>query len=404
MPLKDFFQQQIDALKLFLDAPGQHLRVLQHEPDTLHLVRKVLVGLDDDPQCPHLLVATAQPFDDAEQWCGAVLAELSTANEGFREALASQRVALPRAPADDGSPAAGRLARYVSAVADALPDHAGAYTVIVDPPQVSDDAGFFAAVSALVQAFTADWAKLLVLDRRREPRLEGIEQQHPRASVQVFHMDPAEIEAQAKRDLAADRALDPLQRRQYTAMLGAFAFARHDHAEAAQHQQQVTQMAEQEGTPAEQANAHYNLGNTYLAQQELALAEEHLTRAGEIAMEHDVDLLLAMALCNLGVTLHHQGRADEALQSLDTSRQTFKVADNRPGEAHALDTKAAALAQLERNEEAEQAWLEALALYEGITSNVLGDVRDSGRADIQGKLKRFYESTGQASKAAGVVS
>ena len=56
------------------------------------------------------------------------------------------------------------------------------------------------------------------------------------------------------------------------------------------------------------------------------------------------------------------------------------------------------LAAERRNDEAERAWLEALTVYDGITSASFAELRASGREDLLAKLERFYTATRQKDK------
>ena len=109
-----------------------------------------------------------------------------------------------------------------------------------------------------------------------------------------------------------------------------------------------------------------------------------------------------MVLTNLGVTLHRKRETEPAIESFAVAQRIFNAMNNPPGEAHALDCMAGAFAEQEQNLEAEVAWLKALDLYRGITSEALNEVRDAGCADIISKLERFYLATDQTDKINGL--
>jgi tetratricopeptide (TPR) repeat protein len=397
MPLKDFFQDQQDELLLFLHLPWQTLHVVRHEPDLKPVLRRLLVALDEHDDNPHVLVVTQVPFHDARQFFTAALEDLVAQNEHWRTDLEAAGVRLPEPQGPDAQLApVERLAHYVSAVADALPDEVGAYAVLIDPEIVTQETAFRRAMEELVLQTTAAWAKFIVLDRRQNPILGDLD---PRleVSTQLFHLEPAQIEEAVTIDLKRGD-LPPNERRQYTAMSGAFAAAHRNYAEAERLQREALGLAQADGSPAEQANAWYNLGNTCLSQKKFAEAEECFGQSGQLCLDHGVQPLLAMSLTNLGVALQRQARSEAALQSFVLARRTFRAMNNPPGEAHVLDCQASVLALDQRNSEAEAAWQEALAIYDGITAPTLQDVRDGGRRLILDHLTHFYESTGQKQK------
>src|SRR5690606_3128292 len=121
--------------------------------------------------------------------------------------------------------------------------------------------------------------------------------------------------------------------------------------------------------------ALYDLGNTHLKANDPAAAERSFTRAAEACMEAGNDPLLAVVLLNLGVALHRQGKAEAALRSFDAGRQTFRALGLLAGEVHALDTRAAALAEAGDRPGAEQAWQEAIRLTEEIESPDFAELR-----------------------------
>jgi tetratricopeptide (TPR) repeat protein len=397
MPLKDYFVDQMDQLRGFVTAPDQAMRVLCHEPDVEPLVKKLIVALDEDDNFKHIMVPARSPYDNTAQYFRELLDEVVRQNEQYREELATLNITLPKPDDHPELAPEHRFKRYVADVADCLPDSIGSYLVVINPKTIGDEAGFKRDMVYLAKNTRSLWAKYLVFDRRTKPVLDGITDETPRAGVQLFHLAPDQIEKQVHADLASG-CLGPQEKRQYIAMTGAFAFANRNYDDAAKIQTDVVKMAEQEGTPADQANALYNLGNTHLKRENAEEAEQCLARAVEICAEHDLNPMMAMALTNLGVALQRQGRMDESLQSFSVARRTFKALCHRPGEAHVLDSQAATLAHANRNQEAERAWREALAIYEGITAPEFAQLRRSGRDDILDKLRRFFEATSQAHK------
>lgn len=395
MPLKEFFQDQITELRRFMEILGETLRVVQCDPDIKQLLLKIFARLDEDEKNPHIMVATQVPFHTEEQFFSTVIKELAESNEEVRADLAEVGVELPPAPADDGTtPWRERFVRYVYGVTKNLPDSIGAYVVIIDPEEITNAAGFHAAMTYLANHTPSLWAKYIVVDQRQAPLLADIEEQSLLAAIQVFYLAPEQMEQQVRDDLQGGW-LSPVERRQYMALLGAFASAHGNDDEALQTQQEVVRLAQAEGSRAEQATAYYNLGNSHLKQEEFEQAEACFTQAAEICLDADINPLLAMVLTNLGITLHCRDHLDEALECLSVARRTYAAMNNKPGEAQALDCQADILAKAERPDEAEQAWRDALAMYDGITSKALTDVRDAGRTDILSKLERLHGATEQ---------
>ncbi|MCP4662114.1 MAG: tetratricopeptide repeat protein [bacterium] len=398
MPLKDFFKKQIDLLLEFMEAPDQPVRVVLYDSDIKQILMKVLARLEEEEDNDHLMLVTQIPFHAGRQFCPEVLAEISQANEQHRSELAEVGVELPALPEEDSETPLRDLVKYVSDVADRLPEAIGSYVLIMDPEEVTDGEGFKGVVLHLAEHTTSDRAKFLILDDRRRALLADVDTLTERAGSQTFYMSPEEIEKQVRDDLEGGKSLSPGEKRQYTAMLGAFASSNQRLDEAEKHQKDAVRMADEDGSPAEQANACYNLGNTYSKQGLAEPALECFHRAVQICLEAEINPLLAMALTNLGITLYSLRKTDQALETIDAARNTFDGINNKPGEAYALDCKAHILALIGRRDEAEQTWLEALAVYEGITSNVMEDVREAGSKQIIEKLKNFYEFTGQKSK------
>jgi tetratricopeptide (TPR) repeat protein len=105
-----------------------------------------------------------------------------------------------------------------------------------------------------------------------------------------------------------------------------------------------------------------------------------------------------MVLVNLGVALYRQERLGQALQSFQVARQTCKHQNLRPAAAHVLDCQAQTYQADDKREEAERCWLEALAVFNGITADAFANLRESGRSDILNKLEQHYKSTNQKDK------
>jgi tetratricopeptide (TPR) repeat protein len=157
-------------------------------------------------------------------------------------------------------------------------------------------------------------------------------------------------------------------------------------------------MIDREGSPEEKAQALYNLGNTQLGKPDAAAAEQSFVQAVEICVARGVKPLLPLILTNLGIALYRQGKKAQSLKSFQVARDNCRAQKMRPVEAHVLDCMAKAYQEDNQHEQAEQAWLEALALYDGITSEFFADLRKAGREDILAKLEQHYRATRQQGK------
>lgn len=408
MPLGEFFEEKLTEIRSFMETPGLRLLVIRHDPDLKDRLRRMLVKLEEDEKNPHLMSYVDLPFGDPARYFREVLDEQVGRNEDWRDELKQSGVDLAppppspdRAEESDPDAMARRLAGYVSAVADCLPDQIGSLVLLLDPASVEDEARLAAGVKQLVAETTSDWAKFILLAAKQSRLLEGIEQASDACIAQDFYMDPEDIEERVLSDLAGDR-LTPDERRQYTMMAASFAFADKRYDEAERFHLEALRLSGEAEKPVEQANCLYNLGNTYLEQGRFPEAQDRYVQSFKICLEQKCQPLLAMVLTNLGVALHREGRVDEALGSFDAAQATNKALNNPPGEAYVLDCKAKTLALEKRNGEAEEAWIAALELYRGITAPALADVRRAGLTDICDKLERFYKETRQKQKIGGL--
>jgi tetratricopeptide (TPR) repeat protein len=400
MPLKKFFTEQIDLLRHFLAEPRQTVRCVLVEADMRPILVKILTGLDRDERSPHLMLGCEVPFHNRRQFFAALQAELAGEVARWETQLRMMGLEITVKPEDfESLPPEESYVRYVAALAESFPDWFGALVVVLAPEQITDARGFRAAVEFLARYAPPLLVKFIVLDNRQNTALAGIDERLPRVWVQVFHLSPAEIEGRAKDDLAWGHGLSPQEKRQYTALLAGFAFARKEYDEALRLQQSWLELLGPDGPPAERASAYYNLGNTYLARKDHLAAEEVYGKALALALDGGLDSLVVMVLTNLGVTLYRQGRLDQALQSFRIARDTCKARSMRAVEAHVLDCLAKTYEADNQLHDAELCWREALAAYDSMTSPTFADARESGRADILDKLDRLAAS-GQRRKGA----
>jgi hypothetical protein len=259
MALRDFFEDQLEAIRAFLDFPGPRLRAILHDGEMRPVLLRMLKGLENDEDCPHLMIASEASFHDEEQYCRALLADLEAAVDEHRAVLADEGIELPRPRIEHPgapTPARDRFGRYFAALADAMPDQIGAVALVIEPEAMDDRAAFASTMAALAEETSSDWAKYIVLDSRSAPLLAACQEASPRASVQEFYLAPETIEAGIRRDLESDPFLSQKERLQYTAMLGTFAAARKETEPAMALQREALAMAESDGGSIDRANAH----------------------------------------------------------------------------------------------------------------------------------------------------
>jgi tetratricopeptide (TPR) repeat protein len=399
MPLQELFNAPIEHLCSFLGPHRQTLRVVLVAPDLKQLFLRMLLKLDNDNNFPHRFMLLDTSFQDPSQYFTALLTEISQEYDKHRQTLPSSAHALAADTTKGrGLPPIQRFEKLLSALADAISQSFSSLALIMDPPEVKDAKAYQQALVWLAENTKSKWLKYLVLDDRLKPTLGQLDAESKRAGVQEFHFPPEAIEKQVKADMEDVRKLKPFERRQYAGLLAGFAFARKEYAQAERLQQDWIKMIDEEGSPEEKANALYNLGNTQLEKGNAAAAEQTFVQSVEICLAKQLTALLPMVLTNLGVALYRQARKLQALKSFQTARDISRAQKLRPVEAHVLDCLAKVHEEDKEHERAEQCWLEALALYEGITSEFFIDLRKAGSQDILTKLDRLYRATKQQEK------
>ena len=398
MPLSEFFADQFRQIRAFMVDPKHVVRVLRVDPDLQPMLLKALAKMDDEADNVHAMLHADASFVSPEQYFAALHDQLEAEHTEHAAALEESGVGeIPYFDPAKHHPAT-RFCLYAAALAEALPDDAGSLVFLVDPESVHDAGAYRHSIDYLARAVDSRWLKFLVLEPRSDERLVGLEDEHDNVGTQTFYMPPDAIERKLEEQAAQPETADPVQHRRTLGVLAGFAFGRKDYGEAARMQYEWASLAEEDGAPAEAASAYYNLGNTMLESGELPHAEAYFLRCCNLCLEEGVDGVLPLALTNLGVTLFRLNRVEESLQTLEVAYQNFKAQKHRPGEAFVFDTLGSVYYEQQRHDEAEQAWLAAFDLYDGITSEPFADLRESGREDIRSKLERFYEATGRPSR------
>jgi tetratricopeptide (TPR) repeat protein len=399
MPLKRMFDQKMDSLKAFMLDPEQTVRCIRCDGDVKDIVLKILAGLERQPDNPHLMILCDVPFRNAAEFFSGLLDDIRQQYGRWETQLKSAGIRFDFAVEKwEKLPPDQRFVKSVSTFARGLPDHLGALVLILDPQEISDFGAFGKALAFLAEKTETPWLKYITFDQKTKPRLEKLEERAPKTTAQAFSLDPADIEKQIHAELAAGSRLSPAEQRQYTAMLAGFAFARKDYDTALKLQQGWVDALAKDKPSAEAANALYNLGNTHLAKKDYPAAEQTLGRALKIATDQQLKLMLPMILTNLGVALYRQKRPEEGAQSFRVAREICQAQSLRPAEAHVLDFWAQTYQADNKPDQAENCWLEALAVYDGITSDAFASLRSGGRADILDKLGQHYQATKQKDK------
>lgn len=403
MPLQYFFEEQIRQLRVFLNTPGEKLRVLLTDEDTKVISHKLLAGLDNDDQVTSVFVPTDAAFKTPAAFFEAAYSELVESYNLFADELAAVYVLPPPEwKSLKYTDPAERFARGVAMFANALPEEAGAVAFLIDPSEVVDPPGYRKALKYLAEHTPSDWVKYLVLDDRLQRHTAELAEQMPKVQVQTMYLPPDELEKRVNWHLATGVGVGPVEKRIYTGLLASFALARKDHDEALRLSHEQLKLTEPGGTPNDLAAVHYNIGNVHLAKEDHAAAAESFATALELAMKVGLSAIVPSILCNLGVALFHGGAREQADECFATSRVYCEKLNLRPTEAHVLDCMARCHTQAGRPDEAERCWKKALAKYDEITAPQMKFARDGGRKLILIMLEQHYQGTKQADKLAAI--
>lgn len=388
MSLKSYFPEQFDQLKGFFIAATEVVRVLKIDPEMRPMLIKALSRMDEDKEFPHALTLCSQAFTEPVSYFDSLYEILRQSYEQNVRPLAERKTRLA-APIDDRTllKAPEKFTRYASSLAESLPDRVGSLVFVLNPDDVADVPGFRKSIAFIAENIRSEWLKVLVLDSRTAPLLDGLE--HPKIGVQTLYLSPQEIEQRVREDLQAPASLPPAERRQYKGLLAGFAFSNRNYDEAAQLQRAWANEAEQDGAPGDAASAYYNLGNTLLAKSDWPEATAAFCKACDLCVAHKLIGLAPFAYANLGIGLHRQGEFEQAFAALKVARDMFKAQNHRAGEAFVVDALAQMYALDGRKAEADKSWRYCLSLYESMTSSTFADLRASGSKDVIAKLAQL---------------
>jgi len=398
MGLQDPFALRIAQIRTFMRLPPFRVLELNRPPDLQPLVQRVLARMADDPSDPHAQVYLAPDFhgyrDFFQQLIDAVAASVDAAAADLIEMDCFMPAPPELAPEDETEPADLALSTcaYLSEVGDKLPEEAGSLIVVVEPGTVGSREALGWSLGALAYWIRSDRAKVVVVDGGPAPLVPVSEPVELRMVRVDFAVPPEELEEEVAAELDSED-LDPAQARRLQLLAGAFATSGGRFDEAETRLTQALTSAESDEAGGDRANILYNLGNLHARTGRYEDASETLAQAAESALDTDNTPLAAMALTNLGLSLYHEHRGQEALGSFGAARRLFQSLNHRPGEAYVVDCTAQVWAPSDP-ERARALWDEALALYDSISAPHLHEVRSGGRADVLEKLKRLPTAPG----------
>ncbi|HJZ54464.1 MAG TPA: tetratricopeptide repeat protein [Gemmataceae bacterium] len=403
MVLQSFFEEQLRSLRIFLDTPGAKLRVLLTDEDTKAVIHRLLAGMENDERVPHVFIPSDAPFTAWGSFFEHAYADLVESYTPFGNVLSEECILAPPEWATlKGSDPAERFARGVSLFANALPEEVGAVVFLIDPADVTNPAGYRKALRFLAEQTPSEWVKYVVLDDRLKGHTAELVKQMPKVGVQSMYLAPEEMEKRVKWALTTGIGVTAAERRAYTGLLAGFALSRKEHDAALTLQREQLEMTRTDGTPAERAGVHYNLGNVQLARKDYPAAVEAFGAGLQFALDAGLTPFIPVILTNLGVAFFHAGDAKKTAACFEIARLYCRQLNQPPVEAHVLDCMARCHLAANRPAEAEGCWKEALAVYDRITAGPLKFARDGGRKDILAKLEHHYQSTHQEGKLAGL--
>src|SRR5262249_47894127 len=148
MPLKDFFADQLDLLRLFMrNEPAQTVRCASVAPEMRPVLLKALAGLDRDDDFPHVLLCSEAPFEGPTQYFRALYRQLTEEVARWEKPLEDAGFVFRPDPKElDRLTPDRRLVAYAAALADSLPDSVGSVVFILAPESVADADGYRHAV------------------------------------------------------------------------------------------------------------------------------------------------------------------------------------------------------------------------------------------------------------------
>jgi tetratricopeptide (TPR) repeat protein len=394
MPLASFFEDQLQQLRSFMNQPRHVVRVVEVDPEFRTILERMLAGLDEDTEFPHLLIGHQGVFVSPAEWFSGLQDPLEAQCNAYAADLLEAGIDTISRAKDPSARGPWPFLLRAEQLADALPDQCGALVFILDFEHVEDPSGLVRSIEFLADNVRSPWLKFIVLDERLAPRCADAFCSNKRVSSQTFWCSPQEFERRLEAMLSIQQFMAAADRRRTLAMAAAVASANRNHTKAIALQQQQLQDAKATGSPIDQAMAAYGLGTAQLAAGDAEIAAELFLSACQMCSEHDLAELAPMTYTNLGIALYRLGQFEQAFAALRIGSTFYRAQRNLPGEAFVCDNLALMYEELDRPEEAAKVWRYALGRYDSITNSDMADVREAGRADILAKLARIGQSAG----------
>jgi hypothetical protein len=386
MPYEKFFTDQIQQIEAFLWAWAPPVRVIAINGEMREILLRILLGLDQDEKCLHVLLGHSNVFLDPTTWFESLHRELEMQLARNAEEIQSVGMEVPDLDHGAALTAPWRFVHRAEAAAKVLPEEIGSLAFIIEPERIDDEDGFIRSVEFLADNVKSSRLKFIMVDDRAAPRLDKLAAEHPRVETQVFWLDPRSMQQSIERELASPSAPP-------SAMLGhaaAFAAADHDHSRAVSLQwRRIMEVEKEGGAPTDRVIASLDYSRALFDAGHADPAAETLLQACELCSTHQLHDLAPLAYTDLGIALNRAGNVDQSFEALQVGSKFFRAQGNLPGEAHVCDTLAKMHEERGETAEAERVWRYALGLYEGITNPQLADVRAAGVEDIQSKLVRL---------------
>lgn len=266
--------------------------------------------------------------------------------------------------------------------------------VFLAPNVLGDAKEWIGSVISLAEEAVIPRVKYVILD----PNRLLAETTADATPVPVVYLDlSAERMEQVIRQglLSKDVALSAKERIRYLSMLASFALSRSEYEEALKFSGGVVELAEESGSPDEKASAWLTIGNVLYKLQDFDLARNAYTKVSSLAIESNLDMLAAQGLESIGHTYFCDGKYSQAAACYITARQYNAKLANGFGEGRVLTWLGEAEREQRQWVQAEQAFQDALALYDDVRSE-LRDAAKQAKGEVLLRLATLREQTGDS--------
>src|SRR5438876_4976531 len=142
MPLAAFFKEQLDELQVFMEQPDQVVRIVRVDPEMRTILLKMLIGLDEQDDFPHLLISYDNPFTNPVVWFGGMQDALDAQCATHAADLETAGISTGSSAKDPSARGPWPFLQRAEHFTDALPDSVGALVILLEPERVDDVAGF----------------------------------------------------------------------------------------------------------------------------------------------------------------------------------------------------------------------------------------------------------------------